>query len=59
MTEYLAAGGGTAACEMAGQGPLTVVAHGPGGSRAANGAVVPRLAVPRRLAFARPGAAGA
>ncbi|KOT96014.1 MULTISPECIES: alpha/beta fold hydrolase [Streptomyces] len=43
MTEYLAVDGGTIAYEVAGSGPLIVLAHGMGDSRAAYRAVVPRL----------------
>ena len=43
MTEYLAADGGTIAYEVAGSGPLVVLAHGMGDSRAAYRAVVPQL----------------
>ncbi|MER6533121.1 alpha/beta hydrolase [Streptomyces sp900105755] len=43
MTEYLAVDGGTIAYEVAGSGPLVVLAHGMGDSRAAYRAVVPRL----------------
>jgi pimeloyl-ACP methyl ester carboxylesterase len=43
MTEYLAVDGGTIAYEVAGSGPLIVLAHGMGDSRAAYRAVVPPL----------------
>ncbi|WP_329406332.1 alpha/beta hydrolase [Streptomyces sp. NBC_00704] len=43
MTEYLAVDGGTIAYEVAGSGPLVVLAHGMGDSRAAYRAVVPAL----------------
>ncbi|MCI3224024.1 alpha/beta fold hydrolase [Streptomyces sp. NP-1717] len=43
MTEYLAVDGGTIAYEVAGSGPLIVLAHGMGDSRAAYRAVVPGL----------------
>ncbi|MGW7384980.1 alpha/beta fold hydrolase [Streptomyces sp. NPDC054794] len=43
MTEYLAVEGGTIAYEMAGSGPLIVLAHGMGDSRDAYRAVIPRL----------------
>lgn len=43
MTEYLAVDGGTIAYEVAGSGPLIVLAHGMGDHRAAYRAVVPRL----------------
>ncbi|MEU2423079.1 alpha/beta hydrolase [Streptomyces sp. NPDC007851] len=43
MTEYLAVDGGTIAYEVAGSGPLVVLAHGMGDSRAAYRAVIPRL----------------
>ncbi|WP_370666504.1 alpha/beta fold hydrolase [Streptomyces sp. IBSBF 2507] len=43
MTEYLAVGGGTIAYEVTGSGPLIVLAHGMGDSRAAYRAVVPHL----------------
>lgn len=43
MTEYLAVDDGTIAYEVAGSGPLIVLAHGMGDSRAAYRAVVPRL----------------
>ena len=43
MTEYLAVDGGTIAYEVAGSGPLIVLAHGMGDSRAAYGAVIPPL----------------
>lgn len=43
MTEYLAVDGGTIAYEVAGSGPLVVLAHGMGDSRAAYRAVVPPL----------------
>ncbi|MFF7472675.1 alpha/beta fold hydrolase [Streptomyces sp. NPDC008092] len=43
MTEYLAVDGGTIAYEVAGSGPLVVLAHGMGNSRAAYRAVVPQL----------------
>ncbi|MER5796455.1 alpha/beta hydrolase [Streptomyces sp. NPDC001980] len=43
MTEYLAVDGGTIAYEVAGSGPLVVLAHGMGDSRAAYRAVVPQL----------------
>ncbi|CAM5281135.1 Alpha/beta hydrolase OS=Streptomyces tendae OX=1932 GN=GUR47_06325 PE=4 SV=1 [Streptomyces tendae] len=44
MTEYLAVDGGTIAYEVTGSGPLIVLAHGVGDSRAAFRAVVPQLA---------------
>ncbi|MCQ9129529.1 MULTISPECIES: alpha/beta hydrolase [Streptomyces] len=43
MTEYLTVDGGTIAYEVAGSGPLIVLAHGMGDSRAAYRAVVPQL----------------
>ncbi|MGW2770127.1 alpha/beta fold hydrolase [Streptomyces sp. NPDC001275] len=43
MTEHLAVDGGTIAYEVAGSGPLIVLAHGMGDSRAAYRAVIPRL----------------
>ncbi|MFE7234645.1 alpha/beta fold hydrolase [Streptomyces sp. NPDC057596] len=43
MTEYLAVEGGTIAYEVAGSGPLIVLAHGMGDSRAAYHAVIPPL----------------
>jgi pimeloyl-ACP methyl ester carboxylesterase len=43
MTEYLAVDGGTIAYEVAGSGPLIVLAHGMGDSRAAYRAVIPQL----------------
>lgn len=43
MTEYLAVDGGAIAYEVAGSGPLIVLAHGMGDSRAAYRAVVPQL----------------
>ncbi|MFL9652893.1 alpha/beta fold hydrolase [Streptomyces sp. PB17] len=43
MTEYLAVDNGTIAYEVAGSGPLIVLAHGMGDSRAAYRAVVPQL----------------
>ncbi|MEU8349275.1 alpha/beta hydrolase [Streptomyces sp. NPDC048845] len=43
MTEYLDTGGGTIAYEVAGSGPLIVLAHGMGDSRAAYRAVIPPL----------------
>ncbi|MFI6510701.1 alpha/beta fold hydrolase [Streptosporangium sp. NPDC050855] len=43
MTEHLAVDGGTIAYEVAGSGPLIVLAHGMGDSRAAYHAVIPRL----------------
>ncbi|MFR9797715.1 alpha/beta fold hydrolase [Streptomyces sp. MS06] len=43
MTEYLAVDGGTIAYEVAGSGPLIVLAHGMGDSRAAYRALGPRL----------------
>ncbi|MDQ0798070.1 alpha/beta fold hydrolase [Streptomyces sp. B1I3] len=43
MTEYLAVDGGTIAYEVAGAGPLIVLAHGMGDSRAAYRAVIPPL----------------
>ncbi|MFJ9564557.1 alpha/beta fold hydrolase [Streptomyces fuscichromogenes] len=43
MTEYLGVDGGTIAYEVAGSGPLVVLAHGMGDSRAAYRAVIPRL----------------
>jgi len=44
MTERLAVDGGTIAYEVAGSGPLIVLAHGMGDSRAAYRTVVPQLA---------------
>ncbi|QXE38640.1 alpha/beta hydrolase [Streptomyces sp. GMY02] len=44
MTEYLAVDGGRIAYEVAGSGPLIVLAHGMGDSRAAYRAVIPQLA---------------
>jgi pimeloyl-ACP methyl ester carboxylesterase len=44
MTEYLAVDGGTIAYEVTGSGPLIVLAHGMGDSRAAYHAVIPPLA---------------
>lgn len=44
MPEYLAVDGGTIAYEVAGSGPLIVLAHGMGDSRAAYAAVIPPLA---------------
>ncbi|MGV2919716.1 alpha/beta fold hydrolase [Streptomyces alfalfae] len=44
MTEYLAVDGGALAYEVTGTGPLVVLAHGMGDSRAAYRAVVPELA---------------
>ncbi|MER6083019.1 alpha/beta hydrolase [Streptomyces sp. NPDC001833] len=44
MTEYLAVDGGTIAYEVTGSGPLVVLAHGMGDSRAAYRAVAPHLA---------------
>ncbi|MFF0108423.1 alpha/beta fold hydrolase [Streptomyces hirsutus] len=43
MTEHLAVDGGTIAYEVAGSGPLIVLAHGMGDSRAAYRAVAPQL----------------
>ncbi|MER6336484.1 alpha/beta hydrolase [Streptomyces tendae] len=43
MTEYLAVDSGTIAYEVTGSGPLIVLAHGMGDSRAAYRAVVPQL----------------
>ncbi|MER6358777.1 alpha/beta hydrolase [Streptomyces sp. NPDC001634] len=43
MTEYLAVDGGTIAYEVVGSGPLILLAHGMGDSRAAYRAVVPSL----------------
>jgi len=43
MTEHLAVAGGTIAYEVTGSGPLIVLAHGMGDSRAAYHAVIPRL----------------
>ncbi|MFJ4845252.1 MULTISPECIES: alpha/beta fold hydrolase [unclassified Streptomyces] len=43
MTEYLAVDGGTIAYEVAGSGPLIVLAHGMGDSRAAYRDVIPPL----------------
>ncbi|MFE2521762.1 alpha/beta fold hydrolase [Streptomyces mirabilis] len=43
MTEYLAVDGGTIAYEVAGSGPLIVLAHGMGDSRAAYREVIPPL----------------
>ncbi|WP_329364229.1 alpha/beta hydrolase [Streptomyces sp. NBC_00669] len=43
MTEYLAVDGGTIAYEVAGDGPLIVLAHGMGNSRAAYRKVMPAL----------------
>jgi pimeloyl-ACP methyl ester carboxylesterase len=43
MTEHLAVDGGTIAYEVTGSGPLIVLAHGMGDSRAAYRAVVPAL----------------
>jgi pimeloyl-ACP methyl ester carboxylesterase len=43
MTEYLAVGDGTIAYEVSGDGPLIVLAHGMGDSRAAYRAVIPPL----------------
>ncbi|MEU1948500.1 alpha/beta fold hydrolase [Streptomyces sp. NPDC059474] len=43
MTEYLAVDGGTIAYEVAGSGPLIVLAHGMGDSRAAYRAMIPAL----------------
>lgn len=43
MTEYLAVDGGRIAYEVAGSGPLIVLAHGMGDSRAAYRAVIPQL----------------
>ncbi len=43
MTEYLAVDGGTIAYEVTGSGPLVVLAHGIGDSRAAYHALIPRL----------------
>lgn len=44
MTEHLAVDGGTLAYEVTGSGPLIVLAHGMGDSRAAYRAVAPQLA---------------
>lgn len=43
MTEYLAVTDGMIAYEVAGVGPLIVLAHGMGDSRAAYRAVIPQL----------------
>ncbi|OLT31673.1 alpha/beta hydrolase [Actinomadura sp. CNU-125] len=43
MTEHLTVEGGTLAYEVTGTGPLIVLAHGMGDSRAAYRAVIPRL----------------
>ena len=43
MTEFLSVAGGTIAYEVSGAGPLVVLAHGMGDSRAAYRFVVPRL----------------
>ncbi|WP_285689205.1 alpha/beta hydrolase [Actinoplanes sp. NBRC 103695] len=43
MTEYLSVGGGTIAYEVTGEGPLVVLSHGMGDSRAAYRFVIPRL----------------
>ncbi|TXS42417.1 alpha/beta fold hydrolase [Streptomyces sp. OR43] len=43
MTEYLAVDGGTIAYEVTGSGPLIVLAHGMGDSRAAYRTVIPSL----------------
>ncbi|MGW0333671.1 alpha/beta fold hydrolase [Streptomyces sp. NPDC003011] len=43
MTEYLAVDGGTIAYEVAGSGPLIVLAHGMGDSRAAYRALIPPM----------------
>ncbi|MFD8431729.1 alpha/beta fold hydrolase [Streptomyces coelicoflavus] len=43
MTEHLAVEGGTIAYEVTGSGPLIVLAHGMGDSRAAYRAVIPQL----------------
>lgn len=43
MTEYLVVDGGTIAYEVAGNGPLIVLAHGLGDSRAAYREVIPQL----------------
>ncbi|MFJ8808713.1 alpha/beta fold hydrolase [Streptomyces sp. NPDC102490] len=43
MTEYLTVDGGTIAYEVAGSGPLIVLAHGMGDSRDAYRAVIPEL----------------
>ncbi|BCL32594.1 alpha/beta fold hydrolase [Streptomyces aurantiacus] len=43
MTEYLPVDGGTIAYEVAGSGPLIVLSHGMGDSRAAYRAVIPPL----------------
>lgn len=43
MTEYLSVDGGTVAYDVSGSGPLVVLAHGMGDSRAAYRFVVPRL----------------
>ncbi|MFE2601004.1 alpha/beta fold hydrolase [Streptomyces sp. NPDC059396] len=65
MPEYLAVDGGTIAYEVAGSGPLIVLAHGMGDSRAAYRAVVPPLVAagyrsPRSIcaAAASPASAG-
>jgi pimeloyl-ACP methyl ester carboxylesterase len=51
MTEYLAVDGGTIAYEVAGSGPLIVLAHGMGDSRAAYHAVImPLVAAGFRVA---------
>ncbi|MEU8204241.1 alpha/beta hydrolase [Streptosporangium sp. NPDC049046] len=44
MTEHLAVDGGTIAYEVTGSGPLIVLAHGMGDSRAAYRAMIPSLA---------------
>jgi pimeloyl-ACP methyl ester carboxylesterase len=43
MTEFLSTGGGTIAYEVAGDGPLVVLAHGMGDSRASYRFVIPQL----------------
>ena len=43
MTEFLTVEGGTIAYEVTGQGPLAVLAHGMGDSRASYRFVVPKL----------------
>lgn len=43
MTEFLSTGGGTIAYDVTGEGPLVVLAHGMGDSRAAYRFVVPQL----------------
>jgi pimeloyl-ACP methyl ester carboxylesterase len=44
MTEYLNIGGGTIACDVTGQGPLVVLAHGIGDSRHSYRFLAPALA---------------